>query len=131
MGIIIALFPGFPAEQAQDTGFSPFGTRLDSMLAFLTLVVIAPVAEEVLFRGYLYGKVKRYIPAIWGAVLTSLLFAFVHFQWNVALDVFVLGMFLCGLRSLTGSIWAGVLLHIIKNGIAYFLMMNPMLSALG
>jgi len=125
MGVVVTVFPDFPINEVQDTGFSPFGSRLDSMMAFLTLVVVAPVAEEVLFRGYLYGKLKRYVPVVWAAVATSALFALVHFQWNVALDVFVLSLFLCGLRSLTGSIWASILLHMTKNGVAYFISMSP------
>lgn len=119
---IVALMPGFPADQTQDIGFRTFGTSTDNIVAFVTLVVLAPLAEETLFRGYLYGKLKRYAPPMAAALVTSLLFAVAHFQWNVGVDVFVLSLFLCGLRSLTGSIWAGVLVHMIKNGIAYFIL---------
>lgn len=134
MGVVVALISGFPATQAQDIGFQALGSQLDNLLAFLTLVVLAPIAEEILFRGYLYGKLKSHTPAIIAAIVASLLFAFVHLQWdvqngvfvltqfNVAVDVFVLSLVLCALRSLTGSIWAGVLLHMIKNGIAYYIL---------
>lgn len=125
MGIITTLFPSFPIDEVQDVGFSVFGSRLDNIMAFTALVVIAPLAEEVLFRGYLYGKLKAYVPALWGAVVTSLLFGLVHFQWNVAVDVFVLSMFLCWLRSITGSIWAGILAHSLKNAVAYFILISP------
>lgn len=127
--IVTSVFTGFPADQVQDTGFSAFGTRLDNLLAFVTLVILAPVAEEVLFRGYLYGKLKKYIPAIVAAVVTSVLFGAVHMQWNVGIDVFVLGLVLCGLRSLTGSIWAGILVHMLKNSIAYYILfVAPMIG---
>lgn len=119
---IVVLVPSFPADQTQDIGFRTFGTSTDNIVAFVTLVVLAPLAEETLFRGYLYGKLKRYAPPMAAALVTSLLFAVAHFQWNVGVDVFVLSLFLCGLRSLTGSIWAGVLVHMIKNGIAYFIL---------
>ncbi len=125
MGVITTLFPGFPIDEAQDIGFSVFGSRLDNIMAFTALVIIAPLAEEILFRGYLYGKLKAYVPALWGAVATSLLFGLVHLQWNVAIDVFVLSMFLCWLRSITGSIWAGVLAHGVKNAVAYFILISP------
>jgi len=127
--VITQVIPGFPADQAQDTGFSAFGSRLDNLLAFVTLVVLAPLAEETLFRGYLYGKLKGYVPAIFAALATSILFGVVHMQWNVGIDVFVLSLVLCGLRSLTGSIWAGVLVHMIKNAIAYYLLfISPLLG---
>jgi membrane protease YdiL (CAAX protease family) len=112
--------PGFPIDQAQDIGFKVYGSRLDNILAVVTLVIMASVAEEVLFRGYLYGKLKNSVPAIIAALATSLLFAAAHGQLNVAVDVFVLSLILCGLRSLTGSIWAGILVHMIKNAIAYY-----------
>jgi membrane protease YdiL (CAAX protease family) len=121
LATITTTFPGFPSDQVQLTGFNAFGSRTDNMLAFLTLVILAPLAEETLFRGYLYGKLKGYVPAIVAALATSLLFGIAHMQWNVGIDVFILSLFLCGLRSLTGSIWAGVLVHMIKNGIAYYI----------
>lgn len=129
LAVVTQLFPGFQADQAQDVGFKGLSNQTGYLLAFTTLVVIAPIAEEVLFRGYLYGKMHRHVPFWAAAVATSLLFAFVHGQWNVAVDTFILSMVLCGLRQLTGSIWAGILVHMIKNAIAfYILFIAPVVS---
>lgn len=117
---VTQLVPGFNPNEVQEIGFTQLGTRFEYMLAFLTLVVVAPVAEEVLFRGYLYGKLQKYIPWWGAAIITSILFAAAHGQWNVAVDTFVLGMFLAGLRTLTGSLWPSIMLHMMKNGIAYY-----------
>lgn len=120
-------------EQAQDTGFAEITTQFEYILAFVSLVIIAPFAEEVLFRGYLFGKLRKYVP-LWLAILvTSALFAAVHGQWNVALDVFVLSVVMCLLRVVSKSLWPTILLHMMKNGIAYyFLFINPaLLSTLG
>ncbi len=125
--------PQFDVGQAQDTGFGHLNQRYEYILAFLTLVVIAPVAEEVLFRGYLFGKLKKFIP-IWVAILvTSLLFGAVHGAWNVAIDTLALSLVLCMLRLSTGSLWAPILLHMTKNGIAYYILfINPaILNTLG
>lgn len=122
LALLTSWFPGLPLDQSQDVGFKALGSRTDNMLAFVTLVVMAPIAEETLFRGYLYGKLKRYVPAIWAAIATSVLFGIAHFQLNVGIDVFVLSLVLCGLRSLTGSIWAGILVHMAKNALAYYLL---------
>lgn len=127
------LIPSLNLDQAQNVGFDKLTEHYQYVLAFLTLVVIAPIAEEVLFRGYLYGKLRGAAP-MWVAILaTSLLFGFVHFQWNVGIDVFILSIVLCSLREVTGSIHAGILLHMMKNGIAfYFLFINPtLLTTLG
>lgn len=122
------IVPNFDLNQVQETGFANLVYRYELILAFVTLVIVAPLAEEILFRGYLYGKLRKYLP-IWAAVLlTSVLFGVVHGQWNVAVDVFALSLVLCSLREITGSIWAGVLLHLLKNSVAYYLLfINPTL----
>lgn len=130
LGTVIALLPSFPINEAQNVGFE-YGSQLDNLLAFATLVVLAPFAEELLFRGYLYGKLKKYVPGIIAALATSLLFAFAHWQLNVGIDVFVLSLILCILRSVTGSIWAGVLVHMIKNALAYYLIFVAPLTGMG
>lgn len=134
---------GFDANQAQDVGFSHLINRYEYFLAFLTLVVIAPVAEETLFRGYLFSKIRKRAPFWVTMILVSLMFAALHIpgydtnghfqaQWNVAVDVFSLSVVLCGLREISGSIWAGVLLHALKNGVAFYLLfMAPLLHTIG
>lgn len=124
--VVSIIFTGFDASQAQDVGFEQLTQRYEYILAFMTLVVIAPIAEEMLFRGYLYGKLKKYAPRWIAIIVTSALFGLAHGQWNVAIDTFVLSIFLCLLRDLTGSLWPSIILHMLKNGIAYyFLFINP------
>lgn len=125
VALVSALVPAFDSTQAQETGFEGLTMQYEYLLAFATLVVLAPIAEEILFRGYLYGKLRKNIPLLPAIIVTSLLFGFVHFQWNVGVDVFVLSVVACILREITGTIWAGILLHMIKNGVAfYFLFIN-------
>jgi len=124
--IVGLIVPNFNLTQAQQIGFSNLSHYYEYVLAFATLVVIAPLSEEILFRGYLYGKLRGKMPLWMAMLLTSALFGLVHGQWNVALDVFALSMVLCSLREITGNIWAGVLLHMLKNSLAfYILFINP------
>ncbi|MDR0397862.1 MAG: CPBP family intramembrane metalloprotease [Candidatus Nomurabacteria bacterium] len=130
--IVSAVFPGFDVNQAQDVGYTAENlvSQLDYLLAFLALVVVAPVAEEIIFRGYLYGKLRSKLTSRYGIaismVVVSALFGLAHGQWNVGVNVFVMSLVMCGLREITGSVWSGVLLHMLKNGIAYyFLFVNP------
>jgi uncharacterized protein len=126
--VVSQLIPGFDLNQVQETGFGNIAYRYEFMLAFVTLVVIAPIAEEILFRGYLYSKLRKYAPAWVAVILTSVLFGAIHGQWNVALDVFALSLVLCVLREITGSVWAGILLHMMKNALAFYvLFINPSL----
>jgi len=127
-------FPGIDLQQAQNVGFSEMSQKYEYILAFITLVIVAPVAEEILFRGYLFGKLKKYNIPIWLAmVVTSALFGAIHGQWDLAIDTFALSMVMCSLRQITGSLWPPILLHMTKNGIAYYILfINPIfLTTLG
>lgn len=119
---------GFDMSQVQETGFTRLSHVYEYALAFITLIVVAPLAEEILFRGFLYGRLRRRLPVWVSIIVTSLLFGAVHGQWNVGIDVFALSIVLCGLRETTGSIWAGILLHMLKNSVAFFIVfITPML----
>jgi membrane protease YdiL (CAAX protease family) len=123
-----SLVIGFNTTQTQDVGFQGLQTYTQYVLAFITLVVMAPIAEETLFRGYLYDKVKKYVPTWLAIIITSVTFGLVHGQWNVGLDVFALSIVLCLLREISGSIWPSIWLHMLKNGIAfYILFISPMI----
>lgn len=116
-------------EQVQDVGFAGLSQRYEYLLAFVSLVVIAPLAEEILFRGYLLSELRRRTKTWIAILLTSLMFGVVHLAWNVGIDVFVLSIVLCVLRIKTGSLWASVLLHMIKNAVAYyFLFISPFMT---
>lgn len=126
---LLSLLPWFNANEAQDVGFSFLASKPELIFAFLALVVVAPIAEEIIFRGYLYGKLREIIAMktsdkvsiIASILLVSLLFGIVHGQWNVGVNVFALSIILCVLREITGTIHAGILLHMLKNGIAFYL----------
>jgi len=132
--IFFKIFPGMNINQAQEVGFSDLTQKYQYILAFITLVIVTPIAEETLFRGYLFGKLKKYHIPVWIAmIVTSVLFGAIHGQWNLAIDTFVLSMVMCLLRQITGNLWAPILLHMVKNGIAYYILfINPLfLTTLG
>ena len=127
---IFNLFPWFDAGQAQEIGFSVYLTGLDRVIAFIIIVVVAPIAEELIFRGWLYGKLRPMlsekmpdrVSMMISILLVSLLFGIVHMQWNVGVNVFAMSIVLCGLREITDTVYAGILTHMIKNGVAFYLL---------
>ena len=119
---IATVLPSIDMGQRQDIGFATNGTGLDKLYAFILIVMIAPLVEELIFRGYQYGSLRRRMPWWLGAVITSVLFGFVHGQWNVGIDVFMMSMVMCYLREYTGAIWSGVMVHMLKNSLAYYLL---------
>jgi membrane protease YdiL (CAAX protease family) len=128
------LWPVINVAQKQDVGFNDVVQQYQLILAFLSLVIIAPIAEELLFRGYLFGKLKKTTPIWLAIIVTSLVFGVFHLfnsgtlAWNLAIDTFALSIILCLLRVVTGNIWASILLHMVKNGIAFYLyFISPLL----
>ncbi|MEI7632030.1 MAG: CPBP family intramembrane glutamic endopeptidase [bacterium] len=113
-------------DQAQELGFkNPTGVGL--LLAFVSLVILPPIAEEILFRGYLYQRLKLSINSKIAAIITSALFATAHLElgsastpnWAAALDTFILSFVLIYLANKTKSLYASIFLHAIKNCIAF------------
>jgi membrane protease YdiL (CAAX protease family) len=127
--VVIAqlLIPSLNVDQAQDLGLNGRYDTLQLVFIFIALAGLAPIAEEVLFRGFIYSSLKKAMP-IWGAVLvTSSLFAAGHLAeggsagplYIGAIDTFILSLVLIYLREKTGRIWAGIGLHSLKNIIAF------------
>lgn len=116
----MSIFSWFDATQAQNTGFTFFVTTGERIIAILALVFIAPIAEEIIMRGWLYGKLRNKLKVPVAMIIVSILFALLHGQWNVGVSVLILSFILCGLRELTGTIWCGIFLHILVNGIAFY-----------
>lgn len=118
--IMVAILPSVDWQQAQDVGFHGLYDFGEHLLAFICLVIIAPVCEEIVFRGWLYGKLRVRLTAVPAMLIVSLLFGIMHGQWNVGVTVFAMSLGMCAMRELTGTIWSGVILHMIKNGIAFY-----------
>jgi membrane protease YdiL (CAAX protease family) len=115
-------------SQQQQTGFESARSTTDLLLTFVSLVILPPIVEEIVMRGFLFSGLKRSLPVIKAAIVTSIIFAIAHLQfgsgapllWVAAIDTFILSLVLCYLRQRTGSLWAGIGLHALKNGLAFF-----------
>lgn len=85
------------------------------LLMVLLVVVIAPVLEEFTFRGWLQRPLERRIGAAAAITVSAMLFAIIHGEptWLLVYAV-VGGLFGVAVR-VTGSIWAGVILHAVHN----------------
>lgn len=119
---IFANFTWFDADAEQNLGFDTYLMGWDLIAAFVAIVIIPPICEELAYRGWLYGKIRRRLGFVATAVITSALFGLAHGQWNAAVIAFVLGFLACGLREITGNLYAGILFHMIKNGAAFWLL---------
>jgi len=91
-------------------------TALHDRLPFIFYaVIIAPVVEELIFRGYLFGVARRYC-GFWAAAATvSLLFAAIHVHLPAFGGLFVLAMAFTVVYERAGSLWASIVMHVAFN----------------
>lgn len=118
------LLPGFDPNQAQVNEFTSAVTGNARIISFLALVVIPPIIEEILFRGFMFPAFAGKLGIFLGALLSSLLFGFAHLQANVGVYTVVLGLLLCYMYKRTGSIIPGITLHMINNYVAFAALMG-------
>ncbi len=82
----------------------------------LSIVVLGPVVEELLFRGAIFGPMARRYRMNIVIAWTAALFAVVHVEPRVMLPIFLLGLTMGFLRAASGSLWPSMLFHMGFNG---------------
>lgn len=90
-------------------------------LLILAVIVIVPIYEELIFRGFMWSGLVGTKLGVWGtAILTSVVFAVIHVQygWVELLGIFALAMLFSYARLLSGSLLLPIILHIFNNGLA-------------
>lgn len=124
--VINILDPNFN-DQKQNLGFKNINSGPEKLIAFVSLVLLPPIGEEILVRGYFFSglrKAWRFWPA---ALVTSFIFGLAHLElgsagplvWAAGVNTFLLSVVLCFLRERTGALYAGMLVHLTNNLIAF------------
>jgi hypothetical protein len=102
-----------------------FGSSL--ALALLAVAVIAPISEEIIFRGFTFRWLQGRLP-LWGAVLVSAaIFSAAHVGWaepTLFLPVFLSGILLAYVYAKSGSLWPGVIVHMTINIVGVLLILS-------
>ena len=97
-------------------------TTLLLVLSALLTTIIAPICEETLFRGYVFGALSKWRGWLPAAVMTGILFGGVHYGSAPVEDLIplgVLGFALCLLYRRTGSLYPCIALHSLNNSFAF------------
>jgi len=108
-------------------------TKLLGQATWYTLIlnlilagVLAPVVEEVLFRGVVFGSLQAYFGKWTSAVLSAMIFSALHFQAYGFFPRFMLGMILVYLYDKYKSLYPAIGLHALNNIVATLLAANWM-----
>jgi membrane protease YdiL (CAAX protease family) len=109
----LAHFLPIPKSLPMDKFFNDVSSAY--LMAFFGIAV-APLLEELFFRGMLYPTLRRALGIVIGLTLTAAAFAAIHgaqlaYAWAPILSIFVVGVVLTVIRERTGSVAASVLTH--------------------
>lgn len=109
-----------PGYEKQESYLPLFGVdTVGLIVGILMATLVAPFFEELFFRGFVYRIFTKTWPIWLGSVLTAILFAFIHFQFQSILPLFILGLVLNYSYQKTGSLWTAVAFHSLNNAIAF------------
>ena len=94
----------------------------EDSLGVLTFMVFfgmlaAPIAEELLFRGFLQSAVRITCDKLQTVLISGFVFALIHWNVHVFLQIFILGLLLAYLFEMTGSLVAPITVHVCHNTI--------------
>lgn len=84
--------------------------------------LLAPFAEEIIFRGYIYAAVKRYTGPLFSMVVVGLLFSVVHLNIPAAIPLWAFAIILTLAYELSGSLWVPIGIHALFNTLNVVLM---------
>lgn len=92
-----------------------FGAGTSPWLIFLAGIIVAPLVEEIFFRGFLFTGLRERYGWIAAALISAALFAAVHLQPITMPSIFLLGLVFAYLYQRTESIWPAVIIHFFTN----------------
>jgi len=105
-------------EQVQDTVKLLQNSNDPVLLALMTAaaVIVAPVCEEVIFRGYMYPLASRFAGRWAGGLFSAVIFGCAHGSLASLLPLIIFGLVLVVIYQKTGSLWATIAVHFCFNG---------------
>lgn len=134
--LFVGLFPGWLAEQivslfpelGENGSLQAInrmlteGSLLDQVLMVSTVVLLAPIFEELVFRGLLWNTVERVLPSHWGQLaaftISTVAFVLAHADLVQSPALIFTALFFGLIRWMGGSIWPCMLAHFVNNGLA-------------
>lgn len=101
-----------PSEQLPTTLFDNSYVVIATGIA---VVIGAPFAEEILFRGFLYGGLRRYMPMLPALLLSGFIFSMAHFNVGLLIPFTLVGAVLAYIYERTGTLYAAIAVHLLFN----------------
>lgn len=114
---LLRLIPGAAGEGEPGGGLSLAEAGINGLVfSIVSACIVAPIAEEILYRGVLFRSLGNRLGILPGAILSSVIFAAVHFYGLYGfVSVAVFGFACAMLYAATGSLASVIILHALYN----------------
>ena len=83
----------------------------------ISAIIVAPLVEEIFFRGFMYQALRRTMAILPAALLTSVVFGIAHIDPAIIIPIAVVGMILLGIYRWTGNLWSSIITHAGYNAV--------------
>ncbi len=114
-----AIYSYAPVSDADPSDFMESAKPAFPELAALlfSTVIVAPIFEEIVFRGFLFQGLRKKTGALWAAVISTVFFALIHTQYDIWgwISVGLTGAAACYMTLRTGSLKSAIVLHALTN----------------
>lgn len=122
--VIAALLSPEQEDITRELGFDEGG--FTAVVVGLLVIAMAPVSEEIFFRGFIFSGLRRGMPVVIAAVISAAIWGLFHYtgpdSWAVCLQLAIFGVFLAWLYQRTGSIWPPIGVHAFNNALAFIVL---------
>ncbi|MHA1538520.1 MAG: lysostaphin resistance A-like protein [Alphaproteobacteria bacterium] len=123
IGSVVQKLLGRPPVSPQLPFLAPEGFSYTALVGMLVIGgILAPFAEELIFRGLAFGWLRRFWPVWPAALLSAGLFGLVHGLLPIMVAASAVGLVLALAYEKTGSLWSPVIIHATQNSVAIALM---------
>ena len=112
LSVLIGGFLNAEGAVQQQSGVVIGGSTL---LSILNIIILAPIAEEIVCRGAVYGGFRRRLGVVPSVILGGIVFGLIHFNGWISLVMMFMGMLMCVVYEKTGSLFYPIILHMINN----------------
>ena len=119
LALLMSYFGDIPGLQQQESHLDIFGNTIMAKIGFAFLaILIAPIFEEIIFRGILLKWSLLYIHPGIAILLNGILFGVLHLEFQSLISLAVIGVVLAATTYYSKSIIPAIVFHIINNSIA-------------
>ena len=113
MNLLIALIPIDDVEY-QEIAEEMFNNN-GIVIQLVVIGILAPVSEELIFRGLIFRRSRDYVGFMWAAVCSGLFFGIYHGNLTQGIFAFFMGMLFAAIYEHFGTLWAPIVAHMANN----------------